>query len=580
MTAGRSAVAVARPAWRTSALRDSGVLIPVAAAALLVYLTAFPIAMLLLGSVSVDGEAQKGLTLGNYVDTYTQARTYRLFLNSFLYALGTTLLALTIGTGLAWIVERTNTPFRRAFFALSLVPLIIPGIVSTIAWIFLLSGQIGVVNRALMAVLGLREAPFDIFSLGGMIWAEGLHLSPLVFLIMSGAFKSMDPSLEESALTSGASNGMTLRRVTLPILLPAVAAAALIMFVRVLESFEVPRLVGVPANVPVFTSEIYGALRGSAPDYGLASALAMGLFAISAAGVWAYQRITRHGERFATVTGKAYRPRTLDLGRWRYVFAGVLAAYFLLIIGLPFGILLFASLVPFYIPSLEILSRATLDNYRFVFEHPSVAKGVVNSLLLGTGAATATIALTAVIAWITTKTRLPGRGLLDFLAFVPIAIPGLVLGTSLILQYLSPTFRLLPIYGTLWILVLAYVTKYLPYGMRTNSAAMLQIHRELEEASAVSGASWWTMFRRVTLPLLRPGLVAGWLYIFIVSVRELSASVLLVSGESTVLAVVIFDLFESGKSNAVAALSVMLVVALVAIVAVVQRVSSRFGVRE
>ncbi|OGN81478.1 MAG: hypothetical protein A2082_00050 [Chloroflexi bacterium GWC2_70_10] len=540
----------------------------------------FPLAMLLLGSVSVEGEVTKGLTLANYIETYSSPRTYTLLLNSVLYSLGSSLLALTLGTGLAWIVERTNTPGRRAFFALSLVPLIVPGVVSTIAWIFLLSGQIGVINRAAMAVFGLESAPFSIFTLGGMIWAEGLHLSPLVFLVMSAAFKSMDPSLEESALMSGAGTARTLRTVTLPILLPAFASASLIMFVRGLESFEVPRLIGVPGRVPVFTSAIYSELHDSPPDFGGAGALAIGLLLISVVGVWAYQRLTRRAERYATVTGKAFRPRVLDLGRWRYAAAGGLVAYFLVIIGLPFGILLFASVIPFYIPSLEILSRFTLDNYRFVFDHPSIQLAVRNSFLLGATAATVTMGLTAIIAWITTKTRLPGRAGLDFIAFVPIAIPGLVLGVSMILQYLSPAFRVLPIYGTLWILVVAYTTKYLPYGMRTNSAAMLQIHKELEEAGAMSGASWWLMFRRITLPLLRPALVAGWIYIFIVSVRELSASVLLVTSESTVLAVVIFDLFESGKSNAVAALSVMLILTLLVIVAAVQRLTGRFGIKE
>ncbi|OGO70406.1 MAG: hypothetical protein A3H36_01600 [Chloroflexi bacterium RIFCSPLOWO2_02_FULL_71_16] len=540
----------------------------------------FPLAMLLLGSVSVEGEVTKGLTLANYIETYSSPRTYTLLLNSVLYSLGSSLLALTLGTGLAWIVERTNTPGRRAFFALSLVPLIVPGVVSTIAWIFLLSGQIGVINRAAMAVFGLESAPFSIFTLGGMIWAEGLHLSPLVFLVMSAAFKSMDPSLEESALMSGAGTARTLRTVTLPILLPAFASASLIMFVRGLESFEVPRLIGVPGRVPVFTSAIYSELHDYPPDFGGAGALAIGLLLISVVGVWAYQRLTRRAERYATVTGKAFRPRVLDLGRWRYAAAGGLVAYFLVIIGLPFGILLFASVIPFYIPSLEILSRFTLDNYRFVFDHPSIQLAVRNSFLLGATAATVTMGLTAIIAWITTKTRLPGRAGLDFIAFVPIAIPGLVLGVSMILQYLSPAFRVLPIYGTLWILVVAYTTKYLPYGMRTNSAAMLQIHKELEEAGAMSGASWWLMFRRITLPLLRPALVAGWIYIFIVSVRELSASVLLVTSESTVLAVVIFDLFESGKSNAVAALSVMLILTLLVIVAAVQRLTGRFGIKE
>lgn len=559
---------------------DSALLVPLVAVLLLLYLVAFPLTVLLLGSVSVEGEPTKGLTLANYLETYSSPATYRLLANSVLYAFGSSLLALTLGTGLAWIIERTNTPGRRAFFALSLVPLIVPGIVSTIAWIFLLSGQIGVVNRALMALTGRQDPPFDIFSLGGMMWAEGLHLSPLVFLIMSAAFKSMDPSLEESALTSGSNTGHTLRRITLPILLPAFASATLIMFVRGLESFEVPRLIGVPARIPVLTSQIFDQLHEYPADYGGAGALAVGLLGISAAGVWLYQRLTHRAERYATVTGKAFRPRVLDLGRWRYATLAALVVYFLLIIGLPFGILLFASFIPFYIPSLDMLSKLTLDNYRFVFEHPSARDGVRNSLLLGATAATATMALTAIIAWITTKTRLRGRSALDFLAFVPIAIPGLVLGVSFILQYLSPAFRFLPIYGTLWILVIAYTTKYLPYGMRTNSSAMLQIHRELEEASAVSGASWWTMFRRITLPLLRPALVAGWLYIFIVSVRELSASVLLVTSESTVLAVVIFDLFESGKSNAVAALSVMLIFTLVLIVIAVQRITGRFGIKE
>lgn len=580
MTTSSAHVAVAGPRTRALPRLDSSVLVPLAAAGLLLYLVGFPLTMLLLGSASVEGELTKGLTLANYTRTYSDPRTYSLLLNSVLYSLGSSVLALTLGTGLAWIVERTNTPGRRAFFALSLIPLIVPGVVSTIAWIFLLSGQIGVVNRALMAVFGLERAPFEIFSIGGMVWAEGLHLSPLVFLVMSAAFKSMDPSLEESALMSGSNTSRTLRRVTLPILLPAFASATLIMFVRGLESFEVPRLVGVPGRVPVFTSEIYAQLNQYPPDFGGAGALAVGLLGISAAGVWAYQRLTRRAERFATVTGKAFRPRVLDLGRWRYAATALLITYFLVIIGLPFGILVFASVIPFYIPSLEVLSRFTLDNYRFVFDHPSIELALRNSFLLGATAATGTMALTAVIAWITTKTRLRGRGALDFLAFVPIAIPGLVLGVSMILQYLSPAFRVIPIYGTLWILVLAYTTKYLPYGMRANSAAMLQIHRELEEAGSVSGASWWTMFRRVTLPLLRPALVAGWLYIFIVSVRELSASVLLVSGDSTVLAVVIFDLFESGKSNAVAALSVMLILAMLIIVAVVQRLTGRFGIKD
>jgi len=572
-------VATGARARRWPGLR-ADLVVPLAAVAILIYLTIVPLGALVLGSVSVDGEPGRGLTLDNFGQVYGSGRVAQLVANSFGYAIGTALLALTVGTGLAWIVERTNTPYRKAFFALSLVPLIVPGVVSTIAWVFLLSGQIGVVNRVLMTVLGLDQPLFDVYSMAGMIWVEGLHLSPLVFLTMSAAFKNMDPSLEESAMTSGARPATTLRRVTLPILLPAFASAALIMFVRGLEGFEVPRIIGVPARIPVFTSRIYDSLQAFPQDIGGAAALACGLLGISALGVWVYQRMVRHSERYATVTGKAFRPRVLELGRWRYATAGLLGAYFLLIVGLPFGVLLFVSLLPFYVPSLDMLGRATLGNYSFVLGYPNAQQAVLNSVVLAIATATATTLLTAIIAWIVARTRLPGRGILDFLAFVPIAIPGLVLGVSMILQYLSPAFRIIPIYGTLWILVLAYITRYLPYGMRTNSAALLQLHRELEEAGAVAGASWWTMFRSITLPLLRPALVAGWLYIFIVSIRELSASVLLTSGQNIVLSVLILDLFENGKSNAVAALSVMLVAALVVVVLMVQRITGRFGVKE
>jgi iron(III) transport system permease protein len=352
------------------------------------------------------------------------------------------------------------------------------------------------------------------------------------------------------------------------------------MAIRGLESFEVPRLVGTPAGIPVFTSEIFDALHSYPVNYGLAGALSATLFAISLAGIVWYQRLTRRSERFATVTGKGFRPRVIDLGRWRYVTAAVLVLYVLLIVGLPFAVLVFVSLLPFYAPDLALLSRASLDNYRAAIEWPGVQRGATNSLMLGAITATLVTGFTAVVAWIITKTRLPGRGFLDALAFIPITIPGLVLGVALILQYVSPNFRVIPIYGTLWILVLAYFVRYMPYGMRANNGAMVQLHRELEEAGSVAGASWGTTFRRITIPLLRPALVAAWLYVFIVSVRELGASVLLTNQNTIVLAVTIFEQYEAGQFGQVAAMSVMLILTLLIVVAVVQRVSARFGVRD
>lgn len=556
------------------ALPRSGVVVPAMAAILLLLLTVLPLSMLILGSLQVEG--LEGLTLENYTSVYSDPRTYQLLSNSFLYALGTAALALSLGTALAYIVERTNVPLRRAFFAVTLVPLIVPGIVSTIAWVYLASGKIGVINKAFMALFGLTEPPFEIYSLLGMIWAEGLHLSPLVFLVMVGAMRAMDPALEEAAVTSGARPLRTLRAVTLPILMPALASGALIMFIRGLESFEVPALIGIPARVPVFTSEIYDALRRYPQDYGSAGALGVGLLAISAVGVWWYGRLTRRAERFATITGKGYRPRMIDLGTWRWPALAFLVLYLVVVVVMPFLVLLFVSLLPFYIPSLDMFQRLTLKNYVTVLEHPDTLLAARNSLVLAVSSATIAMALTAVIAWIVVRTRLPGRRVLDLLAFLPIGIPGLVLAVALIFELISFP---IPIYGTLIILVIAYVTRYMPYGMRTNSAAMLQLHHELEEAAAASGASWATTFRRIVVPLLWPSLVAGWIYVFVVSVRELSSSVLLVSHDSIVVSFVIFDLQVSGQSNAVAALSVLLVLSLVVVVGLTQRVSSRIGVR-
>ncbi len=558
---------------------DTALLLPAAGVLLLLYLTVIPLFMLLWGSLKVQvARGVEVLSLQNYVTAYTQSKTFELLGTSVVFALGSCLLGFGLGTFLAWIVERTNTPLRRYFYALTLVPMIIPGVLATVAWTFLLSPKIGFVNVVLMRLLGLAEAPFNVFSLGGMIWVEGLNLSPLAFLMMSAAFKAMDPSLEESALTCGAGNLITLRRVTLRLLLPAVASTVLILFVRGLEAFEVPALLGIPGRVTVFTSAIYLALHQFPPDYGLGGALAVGLLALSAVGVWLYTRITANTERYQTVTGKAFRPRVVDLGPWRYLTCALFLLYFALIVGLPFFILLWASLVPFYsTPDVAVLSRLTLNNYVFLLNHQPFINAAKNSLLLGVGSATSVMLLTAVIAWITIKTKLPGRGALDLLAFLPIGIPGLVLGISIIWLYLNFP---LPIYGTLWVLLVAYTTRFLPYGMRTNSASMVQIHTELEEAAQLSGSTWWSTFRRVVLPLLRPGLVAGWIYVFVVSVRELSSSILLASSESIVLSILVFDLMESGKSTAVAALAVIMISALVVIVAIVHRISGRFGVRE
>jgi iron(III) transport system permease protein len=336
-------------------------------------------------------------------------------------------------------------------------------------------------------------------------------------LLMSSAFRAMDPSLEESAVMSGSGVFSTLRRVTLPLAFPAIVATILTLFVRAIESFEVPALLGLPAGIQVFTSAIYQAIHQFPSQIGLAAAYSVFLLFLTSGGIYFQARISASGNKYATVTGKGFRPRTIDLGKWRYLTTAIFIVYFLLIVILPFLVLLWSSLQKFYAPpSMEALQRITLDGYRYILGSETVRKAVVNSLWMSMTCATIVMLLAAIVSWMVIKTKIPGRWLLDNMA----SLPGLVLGVSIMIFYL--TFDI-GIYGTFWIILLAYVTRFLPYGLRYASTSMIQIKNDLEESAAMSGASWFTVFRRIVLPLLKPGLVAGWIYVMIVSIRELSA---------------------------------------------------------
>ncbi len=519
---------------------------------------------------------EQGFTLGAFARAYGgDSQSAAMLRNSLVFAVGAGLLALVLGTALAYIQVRTDTPFKGLFFAASLVPLIIPAILYAAAWIFLADPEIGLVNSALESIIGVR--PLNVFSVWGMIWVQGLHLAPIAFLLMVAAFRAMDPSLEESALMSGASWARTLRRITVPLLRPALVSAVLLMFVQSLESFEVPGLLGLQNGIYVFTSRIYFVLRSFPIDYGMAGAYALGLLAIAAAGVLLSGRLSGDARGFQTISGKAFRPRPIELGRARPFVGAAVLAYFAITVVLPIGVLVYTSLLGFYTaPSMAALRSMSLDNYREALNLPIAVTALKNSVLLGVGSATAVMFLAAVVSWVIVRTRAPGRRLLDILAFSPIVIPGLVLGLALAFVYLrSP----LPIYGTLWILLISYSTRYLPYGMRYASAAMTQLSAELEESAHVCGASWWQTFRRVLLPLTSGGIVAGWIYILVVSFRELSSSILLYSPGKEVLSVLIWEQFENGRFTLLAAIGVLMVTILVGLVLVAYRIGAGVGLK-
>lgn len=552
--------------------------IVVAASVLTVaYLVLVPLAYLLWESLQLQrpGATASALSLDNFRAVYARAGSGRLVGDSLRFAIGSALIAFTTGTLLAWLNERTNAPFKRLFFALSIVPLIVPGVLFVIAWMLLGSPKIGLINVALQMLFNTDHVFVDVYSLRGMAFVDGLHYAPLAFLMMSAAFRAMDPSLEEAALMSGASVLSVAWRITLRLSWPAAFAAWLMLFIRALESFEAPALLGLPAGIQVFTSAIYAVVHRYPADMGLASAYGVLLLAIAASGLLLQSRLAARASHQATVTGRGFRPHRIDLGRWRIPAAVLFITYVLLIVGLPFLVLLWSSLQKFYAaPSLDSLQTLTFAAYRSVLGYPSIARATLNSVALAVLAATLVMLVTSVICWIVVKSNARGRAVLDVVSSLPIALPGLVLGLALMIFYIRVDVG---IYGTLWILLVAYVTRFLPYGIRYNSASMLAIHLELEESAAMSGASWWQTFRRITLPLLRPGLVAGWIYIAIVSIRELSSSILLYGPGSEVLSVVIWELWENGQYVELSALGVLMIVALALLVIIAQRIGGRLG---
>ena len=577
--AGRlsDAMAASPGLWRRVDLKWAAIGISVA---LVAWLSLVPLAFLLWQSFFTPQTATVAaeLTLGNYRIAYTSVETLRLLFNSLQFAAGTAAFAFLVGAFLAWINERTNTPFKSLFFALSLIPLVIPNILFTVSWILLASPKIGIVNLALQSGFGTDAVFVNIYSMAGMIWVDGLHYSPMAFLLMTAAFRSMDPSLEESALMSGATVFQIARRITLRLAWPAVLGSLLILFVRAVESFEVPALLGLPVGIEVYTSAIFQAIRQYPSETGLASAYGATLLLIASVGLYFQSRLSTQGSRFSTVTGKGFRPRAIDLGKWRYLMAAVFILYLLIVVVLPFLVLVWSSLQKFYsVPSMAALKNLTLQPYRTVLDHPGVGGAIWNSLLLSLGSATAIMLVTSVICWIVVKTRMPGRWLLDNLASLPLVFPGLVLGLAIMIFYLNVDIG---VYGTLWIMFIAYVTRFLPYGLRYNMTSMLQIHKELEESAAMSGASWGATFRRIVLPLLKPGLIAGWIYVVIVSIRELSSSILLYSPGTEVVSIVIWELWQNGQYVELSALGVMFIGALLCLVVLAQFAGKKLGIKE
>jgi iron(III) transport system permease protein len=514
-----------------------------------------PFWFLLEGSFVVAGApAGSGqLGLGNFTAVLGSRHLLTSGANTLLFAAGSAAVALLIGWITAWIVERTNTPLRGLAYLTAIVSLGTPYILYVGAWL-LFFGKAGPINQLYRLLSGTSDLLLNVYSMPGMIIVEGFLWSPLAFLLAGATLCNANPELEEAARVSGASVWETIRRVTFRLSLPSVLALAMLVFIRAIEAFEVPALIGLPGRVYVLTTDIYSNMTAKAPpDLGGASALSVLMLLLVFLLLSVYGRLSRHSERYATITGKGFRPRPFDLGRLRPLAATLLVLNFVLLLVVPMAMLVWASLLPFYQPlSVAAFKLITLNNYRTVLSSDHLPY-VLNTLLIAFATATIATAITMLAAWLSVR-RARGGWLIERLATLPLVFPGLVLGIAVMQLFLHVP---IPIYGTIWILVWAFVINYLPYGMRYSGSGMLQIHRELEEAAAICGASPLTRLRRVVAPLLAPALIAGWLFIFLMAARVLSLAILLTGPRSQPMAVVMFDLWTNGQGTELAALGLL-----------------------
>ena len=536
-------------------------------AAVIAFLALVPLAYLLWKAFVADGT----LTLDAFRRAYDAIGLGEMLLNSLWFVAGTTVLSIGLGTALAYLVVRTDLPLKTLVVALTVTQLVIPGVLYTVAWVFLASPRSGALNTLLEPLFG--PGTFDIFGLRGMVLVEVLHTAPFVFLLMAAALRAMEGTLEESARVSGAGPLRVLRRITLPLLRPALYAMVLLVVIRALEGFEVPALLGIPRGVWVLTTGIWHSLTRYPVDYGAASAFAVSLLAVASVGIFLLFRLTWRGRSFQTMTGRGIRPRPVELGRWRWPVASLTLLYLAIAVVLPLLVLVYTSAQRYYSPpTAETLSHMSLDSYARVVSNDATLQALRNTLVLAAGTATCVVVLAAIAAWLVVRTRVRGRGIVDGLSFAPIVIPGLVLGLALLIVYLRVP---LPIYGTLWILLIAYVTSGMPVGMRFAVASTHQVGDELEESAHVSGASWWQTFRRVLLPLLLPALFAAWIYVFVASTRQLSTALVLYSPGNEVLSVRLWDQYQQGEFAEFAALGVMMTLVLVGLIAVAYKLSAR-----
>jgi iron(III) transport system permease protein len=527
---------------------------------LLTFLVIYPLLMLVFGALSdsnpvIDGFGKFSPSAKHFLEVLGNENVHLAFFNALAACGGGTILAVVIGLAFSWIVVRTNTPFKGFIAGASLIPLFVPPLVAGVAWGILGSPKTGLLNTALKWMnIDFR---FNFYSMSGLIIVFGMYYAPYVYMFTASALKNMDPSLEEASEVAGASAFTTIFTVTFPLIAPAILAGSLLSFVVMLGIYGVPAALGAPANINVLTTYIFQLTAWSPPLYNTAAAVAILLMVVTAILVWAQQRILS-GRSFATVAGKAFRPRSLNLGKWRWFTFSLAMTYLMVVVVLPTLALVIAAFRKFMFfkdfDALFDMRQYSWAHFNSVFDNPLTMLSIWNTLKVGVITAVIGGVLAFAIGYTVFRTQVAGRKSIDLLSTVPVAIPGLVVGVAYLWAWIG-----LPggLYGTIWILALAFVARFIPDTVKALSTSFLQIHRELEEAAWICGRGLLGTIRTIVLPLARPGVVASMTLLFVLAIRELGSSLFLYTSDTTVMAVLLLDYYEGGNTGKTAAFSLV-----------------------
>lgn len=539
---------------------------PLAMLIIVMVMVLMPLAFLVLGSFSparLPGDFSiSTLTFANYNKVWSDPATYSVVINTLIFACGSTFVGLVMAACLAWLVERTDIPCKALIYVGVPLTMAMPGMLQAMAWVLLASPRSGFLNKGAIELLGFSGPIFNIYGLGGMIFIESMRMIPTAFLMLVPLMRSMDPALEDAARMSGATQISCLRRVTIGLLLPGLLAVTIYQFTHALEAFEIPGILGMPSGTFVFSTRIYAVLHSasSLPAYGEANALAMIYLVVAVLGTWAYGRVIAKSERYAIISGKGYRPQTMSLGSWRWMFLAFVLLYLFLSTALPFLVFVYISFLPFLqAPSAAAFAKMSLNNYINIFETDQLARTLWNTLVMIVATSIGTVILSFAISIVVVRSKFWGRRLLDQLAFVPHSIPGMAMGLALLWVFLQIDKTGAGLFGSITSIVIAFMISYMAFGTRTMNAAVIQIHNDLEDAAKMSGAPNWQVMWRIFCPLLLPALGGVFIWTMLHAIRAAGLPLMLADGPSNeVLAVVIWQMWDQGYVEQVGAIGTML----------------------